>query len=191
MVRAYPRRLFNIQAVDGVSITLSFTLISVLYCNNQANGRPFNIRHHGAWWTRGQPRLSSIPSHPRAEHTPDRNSHFSSSLLKLKILVEAQQSRHCASSGSEHGPFLSSCPNNGGNFRSWHRAPSHPCVILSLCNSLYCGLPHVSVSYFMISNLFWDDNCVSSSLWRPSALDDRPSPCARSGCTLALLVSRS
>ena len=31
---------------------------------------------------------------------------------------------------------------------------SHPWVILSLCNSLYCGLPHVSVSYFMISNLF-------------------------------------
>ena len=29
IVRAYPRRLFNIQAVDGVSITLSLTHINV------------------------------------------------------------------------------------------------------------------------------------------------------------------
>ena len=44
IVRAYPRRLFNIQAVDGVSITLSLTHINVKHCNqpctNIQQGRP-------------------------------------------------------------------------------------------------------------------------------------------------------
>ena len=114
VVRAYPRRLFNIQAVDGVSITLSFTLISVLYCNNRA------IQYTASWskMNTGTAEIvfHSISSQSRAHwHTPDTQSHFSSSLLKLKILVEAQQSRHCAPSDPEHRPFLSGCPNNGGN----------------------------------------------------------------------------
>ena len=164
MVRAYPRRLFNIQAVDGVSITLSFTLISVLYCNNRANGRPFNIRSMMNTGT-AEIVFHSISSKSRAHSGPDTKSHFSSSLLKLKNPCRGAAKpslcliRRRARAISQRlrlplFPTVSIMRATSEAETDEPSLPSHLCVILSLCNSLYCGLPHVSVSYFMISNLF-------------------------------------
>ena len=134
MVRAYPRRLFNIQAVDGVSITLSFTLISVLYCNNRANGRPFNIRSMMNTGT-AEIVFHSISSKSRAHSGPDTKSHFSSSLLKLKnpcrgaakpslCLIRRRARAISQRLRLPHCP--THCLNNASNFRSWDRRAEPP-----------------------------------------------------------------